>query len=172
MAGLMPSLRAASNRAVSFQCRRAMSSGVGMKPLLNRVLVHRGDSKEETSGGIIIPEQYQTKVNEGTVVAVGPGARDKDGGIIPMALSVDDKVGPACRRGERPSCLSPARPPPRLPASPALLHAAAECRRTLPTRVARQDRAMVDRNCTVASLRSNTNRQSQIEPVTLQKAGP
>ena len=118
MAGLMPSLRAASNSTVSSQCRRAMSSGVGMKPLLNRVLVHRGDSKEETSGGIIIPEQYQTKVNEGSVVAVGPGARDKDGGIIPMALSVGDKVGPACRRARASLLLiasPPAAPPARKP---------------------------------------------------------
>lgn len=32
----------------------------------------------ETAGGIIIPDQYQSKVNEGEVLAVGPGARDKD----------------------------------------------------------------------------------------------
>ena len=36
--------------------------------------------------------QYQSKVNEGTVEAVGPGARDKDGGLIPMALKVGDAV--------------------------------------------------------------------------------
>ena len=32
----------------------------------------------ETAGGIIIPDQYQSKVNQGEVLAVGPGARDKD----------------------------------------------------------------------------------------------
>ena len=29
--------------------------------------------------------QYQSKVNEGEVLAVGPGSRDKDGSIIPMS---------------------------------------------------------------------------------------
>ena len=32
---------------------------------------------QKTKGGVLLPEQGQGKVLEGTVVAVGPGARDK-----------------------------------------------------------------------------------------------
>ena len=32
---------------------------------------------QKTKGGIMIPEKAQGKVNEATVVAIGPGARDR-----------------------------------------------------------------------------------------------
>ena len=31
-------------------------------------------------------------MNEGVVLAVGPGKRDKDGGLLPMGVTIDDKV--------------------------------------------------------------------------------
>lgn len=43
------------------------------------------------SGGIILPES-QKKLNEGIVVAVGGGARDMNGKIIPLTVVVGDKV--------------------------------------------------------------------------------
>lgn len=62
-----------------------------IKPLSNRVLVKR--SKATTSkGGIILPDTAQEKPKEGEVVAVGPGARDEDGNIHPLAVKVGDKV--------------------------------------------------------------------------------
>ena len=44
-------------------------------PLFDRVLVQRMAKQTTTKGGIMIPEQAQSKVLEATVVAVGPGAR-------------------------------------------------------------------------------------------------
>ena len=50
-------------------------STVGRKliPLLDRVLIQRAAQQTKTAGGIILPES-QKKLNEGVVVAVGPGA--------------------------------------------------------------------------------------------------
>ena len=61
-------------------------------PLLDRVLVQRAEAVTKTKGGIVIPEKAQQKVQTATVVAVGPGARNKDGGVIPMSVAVGDKV--------------------------------------------------------------------------------
>ena len=44
-------------------------------PLFDRVLVQRTAAETKSKGGILIPEKAQAKVNEATVVAVGPGAR-------------------------------------------------------------------------------------------------
>ena len=63
-----------------------------LKPLGDRVLVKREDAEEKTSGGIIIPDTSKEKPSKGSVVAVGDGARDEKGNIIPMSLKVGDKV--------------------------------------------------------------------------------
>lgn len=61
-------------------------------PLFDRVLVQRLEAATKTPGGLFIPEKAQSKVMEGTVVAVGPGARTDAGAHIPMAVAVGDKV--------------------------------------------------------------------------------
>ena len=60
---------------------------------MDRVLIQRAEALTKTKGGIVIPEKAQSKVLEGTVVAVGPGARNVQTGSH-MALSVQagDKV--------------------------------------------------------------------------------
>ncbi len=63
-----------------------------LKPLGDRVLVKREDAEEKTSGGIIIPDTSKEKPSKGSVVAVGDGARDENGNLIPMNLKVGDKV--------------------------------------------------------------------------------
>jgi len=62
------------------------------KPLHDRVLVRRTESEEKTSGGIIIPDTAKEKPIEGEVVAVGPGAKDQSGNIIPMDVKVGDRI--------------------------------------------------------------------------------
>ncbi len=61
-------------------------------PLLDRVLVKRIEAPTKSIGGVILPDSAQTKLNEGVVVACGPGRRDKDGALLPMGVGVDDKV--------------------------------------------------------------------------------
>ena len=63
-----------------------------LKPIGDRVLVKREDAEEKTAGGIIIPDTSKEKPSKGTVMAVGDGARDEKGNIIPMTLKVGDKV--------------------------------------------------------------------------------
>lgn len=48
-----------------------------LAPLLDRVLVRRAEAINVSKGGILIPDEAVGKVLEGTVVAVGPGARSK-----------------------------------------------------------------------------------------------
>mmetsp|Transcript_47033 Transcript_47033/g.123422 ORF Transcript_47033/g.123422 Transcript_47033/m.123422 type:complete len:100 (+) Transcript_47033:40-339(+) len=61
-------------------------------PLLDRVLVKRIEAPTKSIGGILLPESAQNKLNEGVVIACGPGKRDKDGGLLPMGVKIDDKV--------------------------------------------------------------------------------
>ena len=65
---------------------------MGFKPLHDRVAVKRVDEEEKTAGGIIIPDTAQEKPSEGKVVAVGPGAREKDGSFSTMEVKVGDHI--------------------------------------------------------------------------------
>ena len=65
---------------------------MGFRPLHDRVLVRRVEADEKTSGGIIIPDSAKEKPQEGEVVAVGPGARDEAGKLIPIDLKPGDRV--------------------------------------------------------------------------------
>lgn len=46
----------------------------------------------QTASGIYLPDSAQAKPNEGEVVAVGPGAKNAEGTVIPMSVSEGDKV--------------------------------------------------------------------------------
>ncbi|KAI9227908.1 MAG: chaperonin Cpn10 [Piptocephalis tieghemiana] len=61
-------------------------------PLFDRILVQRVKAAEKTSSGILIPEKAQETLNEGTVLAVGPGSLDKDGKRVPVSLAKGDTV--------------------------------------------------------------------------------
>lgn len=62
-----------------------------IKPLNNRVLVKRSKALT-TKGGIILPDTAQEKPKEGEVIAVGPGLRDEEGQVQPIAVKVGDRV--------------------------------------------------------------------------------
>ena len=62
------------------------------RPLHDRVLVKRVEAEEKTKGGIIIPDTAQEKPQEAEVIAVGPGARDKSGKLVPIDLKVGDRI--------------------------------------------------------------------------------
>jgi chaperonin GroES len=62
-----------------------------IKPLNNRVLIKRSKA-QTTKGGIILPDTAQEKPKEGEVVAVGPGVRDEEGTLHPLAVKVGDRV--------------------------------------------------------------------------------
>jgi len=62
------------------------------RPLHDRVVVRRLDSAEKTKGGIIIPETAQEKPQEGEIIAVGSGARDESGKLVPLDVKAGDKI--------------------------------------------------------------------------------
>ena len=63
-----------------------------VRPLHDRVVVKRIEGEEKTKGGIIIPDSAKEKPQEGEVIAVGPGARDESGKLIPLDLKSGDRV--------------------------------------------------------------------------------
>ena len=62
------------------------------RPLHDRVVIRRLEAEEKSKGGIIIPDTVKEKPQEGEVVAVGPGARDESGKIVPLELKVGERV--------------------------------------------------------------------------------
>ena len=61
-------------------------------PLADRVLVRRVAAESKSAGGVLLPEASTGKKNEGEVVAVGPGALNRDGERVAMQVAVGDRV--------------------------------------------------------------------------------
>jgi len=62
------------------------------RPLHDRVVLRRLTAEEKTAGGIIIPDTAQEKPTEAEVIAVGPGARNDQGQVVPLEVKPGDKV--------------------------------------------------------------------------------
>ncbi len=62
------------------------------KPLHDRILIERVEEKESVKGGIVIPDTAKEKPQEGQVVAVGSGKKEKDGKVIPLDVKVGDRI--------------------------------------------------------------------------------
>jgi chaperonin GroES len=65
---------------------------MNLKPLSDRVVVRRVDSESVTKGGIVIPDAATEKADSGTVLAVGPGKRNKEGELVALDVAVNDRV--------------------------------------------------------------------------------
>lgn len=65
---------------------------IKFRPLHDRVVVRRVDSEEKTAGGIILPDTAQEKPSEGEIVAIGSGARDEAGKLVPLDVKKGDIV--------------------------------------------------------------------------------
>jgi chaperonin GroES len=65
---------------------------MAFRPLGDRVLIKRVEEEEKTKGGIIIPDTAKEKPQEGKVIAVGPGARDENGKLIPLDVKKGDRI--------------------------------------------------------------------------------
>jgi len=70
----------------------ALKSIKSLVPLLDRVLVQRAKAEAKTAGGIFLPESSVKELNEGKVLAVGPGAFDKEGKRVGMSVAPGDRV--------------------------------------------------------------------------------
>src|SRR5437660_1114426 len=62
------------------------------RPLHDRVVVRRVESESKTAGGIIIPDTAKEKPQEGEIIAVGWGARDESGKLVPLDVKAGDRI--------------------------------------------------------------------------------
>ena len=83
-------LHGCTHNTVTRTQARLFSTARRLVPIADRVLVKRVEHKTQTAGGIYLPTEQ--KVNEADVVAVGPGATDDSGKLIPMEVAVGDSV--------------------------------------------------------------------------------
>ena len=65
---------------------------MSFRPLHDRVVVRRIDEEDKSPGGIIIPDTAKEKPMQGEIVAVGPGARNEKGEIVPLDVKKGDTV--------------------------------------------------------------------------------
>jgi len=50
------------------------------------------EEETKSAGGIVLPGSAAEKPSRGEVLAVGPGKKKEDGGLIPVDLKAGDKV--------------------------------------------------------------------------------
>ena len=65
---------------------------MNFRPLHDRVVIKPIEQDTKTAGGIIIPDTAKEKPMEGEVIAVGPGARDESGKLVPLDVKKGDRV--------------------------------------------------------------------------------
>jgi chaperonin GroES len=65
---------------------------MNLQPLSDRLIVDVLEEEELTESGIVLPDTAKEKPQRGRVLAVGPGARDKDGKRIEMDVAEGDEV--------------------------------------------------------------------------------
>ncbi|RUU90826.1 co-chaperone GroES [Mesorhizobium sp. M7A.F.Ca.MR.176.00.0.0] len=62
------------------------------RPLHDRVVIRRAEGDIKSKGGIIIPDTAKEKPQEGEVIAIGPGARDENGTLVPLDVKAGDFI--------------------------------------------------------------------------------
>jgi chaperonin GroES len=65
---------------------------MNLQPLGDRLIVEALEEEEATVSGIVLPDTAKEKPQRGRVLAVGPGALDKDGKRIEMDVAEGDEV--------------------------------------------------------------------------------
>src|SRR5439155_20619160 len=70
----------------------ARGGNMNVKPLADRILVRRIEEPGMKPGGILIPDTAKEKPQEGEVVAVGPGHRNKEGKRIAMEIKKGEHI--------------------------------------------------------------------------------
>jgi len=66
---------------------------MNIKPLSDHILIEPIKDEEKTKTGILLPDTAEKeKPEQGKVIAVGPGRKDKTGKFISLEVKVGDKV--------------------------------------------------------------------------------
>ncbi|GAA95408.1 uncharacterized protein L969DRAFT_85089 [Mixia osmundae IAM 14324] len=71
----------------------AIKSIRSIAPLFDRVLIQRSKPVERSASGIFLPSSVTSNPPpEGTVIAVGPGSKDRDGKLVQCSVQQGDRV--------------------------------------------------------------------------------
>ena len=65
---------------------------MNIRPLHDRIIVHRLDEGEQRVGGIIIPDSAKEKPQQGSVIAAGNGKANDDGKRVPLDVKAGDRI--------------------------------------------------------------------------------
>ena len=65
---------------------------MNVRPLHDRIIVHRLEEGEQQTGGIIIPDTAKEKPQQGTVIAAGRGKANDDGQRVPLDVKAGDTI--------------------------------------------------------------------------------
>jgi len=63
-----------------------------LQPLGDRLIVEPLEEEETTTSGIVLPDTAKEKPQRGRVLAVGPGARNDKGELVPMEVADGDEI--------------------------------------------------------------------------------
>jgi chaperonin GroES len=69
-----------------------MANKSGIKPLFDYVLVKPLQQTQTLPSGIVLPDTAKEKPQAGEIMAIGPGATDESGKVVPMVVKVGQKV--------------------------------------------------------------------------------
>ena len=72
--------------------RQDGEQSMNVRPLHDRIIVHRLEEGEQQIGGIIIPDTAKEKPQQGTVIAVGNGKVNDNGKRIPLDVKAGDRI--------------------------------------------------------------------------------
>lgn len=65
---------------------------MSLRPLNDRVIIKRVEEETMSAGGIVLPDSAKEKPSQGKVIAVGNGALNSKGELLPMSVKVGDNV--------------------------------------------------------------------------------
>ncbi len=65
---------------------------MNLQPLGDRLIVEALEDEETTASGIVLPDTAKEKPQRGRVLAVGPGARNDKGDLVPMDVAEGDEI--------------------------------------------------------------------------------
>jgi len=63
-----------------------------INPCADNVLIEPAKNEEKTKSGIILPDTAKERPEQGTIIAIGSGKKNKKGEIMPMSVKVGQKV--------------------------------------------------------------------------------
>jgi chaperonin GroES len=63
-----------------------------LQPLGDRLIVEALEDEETTASGIVLPDTAKEKPQRGRVLAVGPGARNDRGELIPLEVAEGEEI--------------------------------------------------------------------------------